>query len=96
MLIKRAPRVAGVSGKSLLPAPPEWTERALCAQVDPELWFVEKGESNRPAKSICQQCEVVPECLEYALENDERYGVWGGTTERERRKLRKERSNTRE
>lgn len=67
----------------------EWQERALCAQTDPEAFFPEKGGSTREAKRICAGCEVRPECLEYALEHDERFGIWGGLSERERRKLKR-------
>ncbi|KPM51431.1 transcription factor WhiB [Frankia sp. CcI49] len=67
----------------------EWQERALCAQTDPEAFFPEKGGSTREAKRICSGCEVRIECLEYALENDERFGIWGGMSERERRKQRR-------
>ncbi len=67
----------------------DWQERALCAQTDPEAFFPEKGGSTREAKKICTGCEVRAECLEYALAHDERFGIWGGLSERERRKLRK-------
>jgi len=67
----------------------EWQERALCAQTDPEAFFPEKGGSTREAKRICAGCEVRSECLEYALEHDERFGIWGGLSERERRRLKK-------
>lgn len=67
-----------------------WQTDALCAQTDPEAFFPEKGGSTREAKRICEGCEVRSECLEYALENDERFGIWGGLSERERRKLRRE------
>lgn len=66
----------------------EWQERALCAQTDPEAFFPEKGGGTRQAKQVCRACPVRPECLEYALANDERFGVWGGLSERERRKPR--------
>ena len=66
-----------------------WQSDALCAQTDPEAFFPEKGGSTRDAKKICASCEVKSQCLEYALENDERFGIWGGLSERERRKLRK-------
>jgi WhiB family redox-sensing transcriptional regulator len=69
--------------------PPEWQERALCAQTDPEAFFPEKGGSTREAKRICLGCEVRAECLEYALANDERFGIWGGMSERERRRYRR-------
>lgn len=64
-----------------------WQERALCAQTDPEAFFPEKGGSTREAKRVCASCEVRVECLEYALMHDERFGIWGGLSERERRKL---------
>jgi WhiB family transcriptional regulator, redox-sensing transcriptional regulator len=67
----------------------DWQERALCAQTDPEAFFPEKGGSTREAKKVCLGCDVRAECLEYALANDERFGIWGGLSERERRKLRK-------
>jgi WhiB family redox-sensing transcriptional regulator len=67
----------------------EWAERALCAQTDPEAFFPEKGGSTREAKKVCLGCDVRSECLEYALANDERFGIWGGLSERERRRLKK-------
>ena len=66
-----------------------WQERALCAQTDPEAFFPEKGGSTREAKRVCTTCEVRDDCLEYALANDERFGIWGGLSERERRRLKK-------
>ena len=66
-----------------------WQDRALCAQTDPEAFFPEKGGSTREAKKVCTGCEVRAECLEYALANDERFGIWGGLSERERRKLKR-------
>ncbi|SFB64183.1 WhiB family transcriptional regulator, redox-sensing transcriptional regulator [Amycolatopsis marina] len=71
------------------PEEQEWQDRALCAQTDPEAFFPEKGGSTREAKRICQGCEVKDDCLEYALAHDERFGIWGGLSERERRKLKK-------
>ena len=69
--------------------PLAWQTDSLCAQTDPEAFFPEKGGSTRDAKKICTTCEVRTQCLEYALQNDERFGIWGGLSERERRKLRK-------
>jgi len=66
-----------------------WQERALCAQTDPEAFFPEKGGSTREAKKVCRACDVRAECLEYALSRDERFGIWGGLSERERRRLKK-------
>jgi WhiB family redox-sensing transcriptional regulator len=70
----------------------DWQDRALCAETDPESFFPEKGGSTREAKRICSGCEVRAECLEYALAHDERFGIWGGLSERERRKLKREAS----
>jgi WhiB family redox-sensing transcriptional regulator len=67
-----------------------WQDRALCAQTDPEAFFPEKGGSTREAKKVCRSCEVRAECLEYALEHDERFGIWGGMSERERRRLKRQ------
>jgi WhiB family transcriptional regulator, redox-sensing transcriptional regulator len=63
-----------------------WRGRALCAETDPEAFFPEKGGSTREAKKVCRRCEVRAECLEFALKNDEQFGVWGGMSERERRR----------
>jgi WhiB family redox-sensing transcriptional regulator len=67
----------------------DWAERGLCAQTDPEAFFPERGGSTREAKRICSGCEVRAECLDYALAHDERFGIWGGLSERERRRLRR-------
>jgi WhiB family redox-sensing transcriptional regulator len=69
-----------------------WRELALCAQTDPEAFYPEKGGSTREAKRICESCEVRAECLDFALANDERFGIWGGYSERERRRLKQRRS----
>lgn len=69
--------------------PLAWQQDALCAQTDPEAFFPEKGGSTREAKAVCQACQVRAECLEYALANDERFGIWGGLSERERRRMRR-------
>jgi WhiB family transcriptional regulator, redox-sensing transcriptional regulator len=72
------------------PAELSWQDQALCAQTDPEAFFPDKGGSTREAKRVCRSCEVRAECLEYALEHDERFGIWGGFSERERRRLKRE------
>jgi WhiB family transcriptional regulator, redox-sensing transcriptional regulator len=81
--------IAGLLGIGLEADAQSWQERALCAETDPEAFFPEKGGSTREAKKICTGCEVKAECLEYALANDERFGIWGGLSERERRRLRR-------
>lgn len=74
--------------KTTLGAPPDWVEAALCAQVDPELFFPQLGESAQPAKRVCANCDVLPECRAKAMREADLDGVWGGLTTRERRKLR--------
>ena len=68
----------------------DWRDYALCAQTDPEAFFPEKGGSTREAKKTCRGCFVREQCLTYALEHDERFGVWGGLSERERRRMKRE------
>ena len=58
----------------------------------PDLFFPERGASTREAKSVCAGCEVKDDCLEYALVNGEKFGIWGGLSERERRRLRRQRA----
>ena len=65
-----------------------WRDSAVCASVDPELFFPETGQSPVAAKKICASCPVQPECLESALWLDNVHGVWGGTTRIERQQLR--------
>lgn len=66
-----------------------WRDHALCAEVGGDVWFPETSESPKVAKRICGRCDVQAECLESALANDDRFGVWGGTSVRERHKMRK-------
>lgn len=65
-----------------------WQAEALCAQTDPDSFFPEQGASAHEAKRVCAYCPVRSDCLEYALANDERFGIWGGLSELERRRLR--------
>ena len=65
----------------------EWALQGICAGVDPEIFFPEKGGNTRDAKRVCTGCPVRRQCLEYALSHNERFGIWGGTSERERRRL---------
>jgi WhiB family transcriptional regulator, redox-sensing transcriptional regulator len=86
--------IAAVLLGSLSPADDDeraWMADAACATADPDAWFPEKGENSFAAKRICRACEVRPECLEYALSRNERFGTWGGKTERERRALQRQR-----
>lgn len=75
-------------GLGLLPEVWEpWRDQALCAQTDPEVFYPDKGGSTKEGKKVCLGCEARLECLQYALDHQERYGIWGGLSERERRKL---------
>ncbi|MEU9332639.1 WhiB family transcriptional regulator [Streptomyces sp. NPDC048290] len=74
---------------SLTPAAPAWQDQALCAQTGSDFFFPEPGSSVREAKRICGMCDMRRACLDYALENDERFGVWGGLSEKERLHLRR-------
>ncbi len=80
---------SAVAVEDLIGATPDWQELALCPQTDQEAFFPEKGGSTREAKQVCSRCEVRAECLEFALGNNERFGIWGGLSERERRKLKR-------
>ena len=69
-----------------------WQEQANCLGVDPDLFFPERGASTREAKAVCRSCEVQGDCLEYALAHGEKFGIWGGLSERERRRVRRARA----
>lgn len=75
--------------ETITPADDTWQAQALCAQTGPDFFFPEPGSSVRDAKRICAMCELRPACLDYALANDERFGVWGGLSEKERLALRR-------
>ncbi|MCI7551153.1 MAG: WhiB family transcriptional regulator [Arcanobacterium sp.] len=68
-----------------------WMEDALCAQTDPDIFYPEKGGSTTPATSVCNNCTVRAECLEYAVANDIRHGIWGGTSDNDRKRMARER-----
>ena len=71
-----------------------WQDEANCLGVDPDLFFPERGASTREAKEVCRACVVRADCLEYAITNGEKFGIWGGLSERERRRLRRQRALT--
>jgi WhiB family transcriptional regulator, redox-sensing transcriptional regulator len=87
-----APGGAPAPGGSPEEGERRWQERANCLGVDPDLFFPERGASTREAKAVCGGCEVRLDCLEYALCNGEKFGIWGGLSERERRRLRRQRA----
>ena len=64
-----------------------WRQHAACRGLEPEVFYPVSDEQTEEAKAICRECPVREPCLEYALTNRERDGVWGGATERERRRM---------
>lgn len=70
--------------------PMPWKEKAACRGMDTAIFFPEQGQPNTLALAVCKTCPVSQECLNFALSNYERYGVWGGKSERKRRAIRKE------
>lgn len=77
-----------------LVARPAWQDGAACRGLDPDQFFPERRDSNlvtRAAKAVCRGCRVRSNCLEHALSHPERFGIWGGLSERERRQLRRQR-----
>jgi WhiB family redox-sensing transcriptional regulator len=64
-----------------------WRKHAACRGLEPEVFFPVSEEQTEEAKAVCRECPVREACLEYALANREREGVWGGATERERRRM---------
>lgn len=74
----------------LIVQPEPWVRYGSCRGVDPDLFFPERGASTKEAKEICRGCSVREECLDYALRNNEKFGVWGGMSERERRSIRRQ------
>lgn len=67
---------------------PDWTE-AACRGLGADLFFPERGEPSEQIKAVCDGCPIKDACLEFALANDEEFGVWGGTSARERKRMRR-------
>jgi WhiB family redox-sensing transcriptional regulator len=67
-----------------------WTEDAVCARTDPEAFFPEKGGSNRTGKALCDTCPAKAPCLQWALDHNEQYGIFGGTSREDRQKMKRE------
>lgn len=80
---------------SHLPAPPRgdlaWLANAHCQGMDPELFFPRKSDAQKETIKFCLRCPVRLDCLQYALDTPVNYGIWGGTTQEERRQLRRKR-----
>jgi WhiB family redox-sensing transcriptional regulator len=70
----------------------DWTDSAACRDVDPDHFFSETAKSIQAAKQLCNTCLVKVDCLDYALENEEQFGIWGGLTHRERKRLQRNES----
>lgn len=77
------------------PTSTKWQERANCLGLDPDLFFPERGASTKEAKEVCRGCEVKVECLEFALKEREKSGIWGGLTEQERNRVVRQRALSR-
>lgn len=73
-------------------SPSNWLGDHACKNMDPDIFFPVRGQSTAPAKAICAKCPVRIECLEHAIALSEKLGVWGGASERERRRIRRVRS----
>ena len=68
-----------------------WRRHAACRGLDPEIFYPATDEEAEAAKKVCGQCGVQETCLEHALGSRERDGVWGGATEKERRRILRQR-----
>ena len=69
--------------------PEPWKQYGACTTADPDLFFPKRGGDTDKAKAICASCQCRKACLEYALRHGEKFGIWGGLSERERRVLRR-------
>lgn len=67
---------------------PAWHQHAACRGMDPDLFFPTRGEDVQQAQAVCRTCPVAEECLGFALQRGEKFGVWGGKSERARRRMR--------
>lgn len=68
----------------------DWRALAKCAQTDPDLWFAVGAREHKLAKRICRSCPVRRDCLSYAMDAPIDHGIWGGMTERERKRYRRQ------
>jgi len=68
----------------------DWVGQAACRGIAASVFFTERGEMTAPAKAICAACPVTAECLDYALRTKQKFGIWGGKSERERRTMRRD------
>jgi WhiB family redox-sensing transcriptional regulator len=75
--------------ESMTPNRPGWMRRAACAGVEVEVFFPDARASSERARRICESCPVQAECLSFAVADRTTVGIWGGTDEAERRRLRR-------
>lgn len=68
---------------------PHWHHRAACRGLDPDLFFPGRGQSTTEARAVCAGCPVRQPCRDFAVTNGERFGIWGQTSERQRRSIRR-------
>lgn len=83
-----------IVGQDLSVVLESWHEKARCKGWDPEIFYPDRGVPSASAKAVCRECPVQPDCLDYAISRDERFGIWGGLSERERRKMYRERQRS--
>lgn len=69
--------------------PDAWMASALCTETDPEIFTGDQGDTTAPAKRICAKCPVIGACLQWALDHDEQFSVWGGLAPKERKALKR-------
>jgi WhiB family redox-sensing transcriptional regulator len=81
--------IDGIGPRDLIPAP--WMVHAACTGADPDLFFGEAGSPSKEAKEICRSCVVRDDCLEFALQLSERFGIWGGLTFKQRLRFQQDR-----
>lgn len=79
---------------NLTPETEPWMDHANCLGCDPSLFFPDRGDTTKEAKAVCAGCVVRLDCLEYSLANGEKWGIWVGLSERERRRVRSQRSRS--
>ena len=88
----RVPSMRGKLIEALAVGELAWQDYANCRGADADLFFPERGASTRKAKAICNACDVKLECLDFAIVQGEKFGIWGGMSERERRRVRRQRT----
>ena len=88
----RVPSMRGKLIEALAEGELAWQDYANCRGADADLFFPERGASTRKAKAICNACDVKAECLDFAIVQGEKFGIWGGMSERERRRVRRQRT----